>query len=126
MGELRGITWTPAQKAGENLNTDALIYRPIALDDGKLANNGAEAAGILQNKVLTGDHMTLLVQGISEFRAGGAVAAHGPMTVSTSGWCTAAASGDHQIGSALEAVTSGSIGVGLFDFAKEYYQVSSL
>ena len=75
-------TYTPEQLAGENLNTDALIYRPIALDDGKLANNGQEAAGILQNKVNTGDHMSLIIGGKSPFRAGGAVAAGGPMTVS--------------------------------------------
>ena len=116
---------TSTVEAKENLNTNAHQYHAVAFDDGKLANNGLEAGGILINKPKSGEHATLVVSGEAKFHAGGAVGAGARVTVATSGWFTAAASGDYIMGRAKTAVTSGSIGTGIFDFAAPTYQVSS-
>lgn len=113
-----------ARQAGEDLS--AAQYHAIALDDGKLAANGGEAGGILQNKPQSGDACNIVIIGKSRYRAGGAVAAGKAITVSGSGWMTAAGSGDYIVGRNNEtAVTSGSIGQGFFDFSKPQYAYSS-
>lgn len=123
-------------QALEDLNTHQ--YQAVTLADGKVANNGGEANGILQNKPKTNEHATLGYQGIMKFRAGGAVSANAEMTVVLSGYfltavnatftidsataaanVTAADSGAMVVGRALAAVTSGSIGTGAFNFTKK-------
>jgi len=101
-------------------------YRALALDDSELAVNGQEALGILQQDPEAGDHATLVVYGTSKYRAGGAVAAGKPLTCTTSGWLKEAGSGDHVVGRNWQnAVTSGSIGMGFFNFATPTYAYSS-
>jgi len=112
-------------EAGEDLNSGC-IYHAIALDDGKLANSGEEASGILLSKPKSGDGGTLGYQGELKYAAGGAVAASKPLTVTTSGWLTEAGSGDYIVGrNKAAAVTSGSIGTGLFNFTAPVYAFSS-
>ena len=112
------------RQAGEDLS--AAQYHAIALDDGQRAENGGEAGGILINKPKFGEAATLTYMGASRFRAGGAVGAGKALTVATGGWFTAAGSGDYIIGrNGDAAVTSGSIGQGLFDFTKPQYAFSS-
>lgn len=96
---------------------DTLQYHAIALDDGKLANNGAEASGILQHKPKNGDHASIAYIGESRFRAGLAVILGDKLTVTTSGWLIPATSGSTVVGKAVDTVTSGSIGNGIFGFA---------
>ena len=110
-------------KAGESLATNE--YFAVALDDGKVANNGSEACGILQNKPASGEPMSIGYQGVMKFKAGGAVAAWARMTVATSGYFTTAGSGYYTVGRALAAVTSGSIGTGVFDFTNAQYANTS-
>jgi len=110
-------------QALEDLNTHQ--YQAITLADGKVANNGAEASGILVNKPKSNEHATCGIFGEMKYRAGGAVSADGKITVSTSGYFTAAGSGDFIVGKAKAAVTSGSVGVGYFDFIKPLYAFSS-
>ena len=117
---------------------DTHQYQAVTLADGKVANNGAEANGILINKPKINEHASVAYQGISKFRAGGAISANADMTVVLSGnlltainavftvdSATAGAnvsatnSGASVVGIALAAVTSGSIGTGLFDFANK-------
>jgi hypothetical protein len=122
------MTWqgnfeTHSIPAGENLTNGQ--YFAIALDDGKLANNGSEAIGILQNKPAIGEHATLGVKGIMKFRAGAAVTIGKKMTVTTSGYCITVGSGYYGVGRALEAVSSGAVGVGLFDFTYPQYANTS-
>ena len=112
--------------AGEDMNTEAFQYHAVALDDGKIANNGLEAIGILKGKPKSGDHMQVAYKGRIKYRAGGAITAPARVTINTSGWITAGASGDYIVGRAISTVTSGSIGDGLFDFTAPVYQVSSL
>ena len=110
-------------QALENLNTHQ--FQAVALDDGKVANNGNEALGILINKPKINEHATLAYKGICKSRAGGAIAIQKRITVSTSGYFTQAGSGYFTVGRALKAVTSGSIGTGVFDFTNPQYAVSS-
>ena len=102
--------------AGEDLNTEGHMYHAIALDDGKLANNGEEASGILLSKPKTGEGGALGYVGELKFAAGLAVSKGAKLTVGTSGWFTTADSNDPILGEAKAAVTSGSIGTGLFAF----------
>ena len=111
--------------SGEDLNTSELQYCAIALDDGKIANNGGEAGGILLSRPKSGDFLTLGREGEMKFRAGGAIQIAKPLTVVTSGYFTVAGSGDFLVGRSKAAVTSGSIGTGFFDFTAPVYAFSS-
>ena len=115
------LTWSIQAK--EALDTHQ--YQAVALDDGKVANNGAEALGILINKPKINEHAQLVIEGICKFRAGGAIAKAARMTVATSGYMTTAGSGYYPVGIALAAVTSGSIGTGLFRFGNPVYANTS-
>lgn len=92
----------------------------FALNDNKVANNGLEAIGILQNKPNSGDHATIAYFGESKFRAGGAISVGDEITVATSGYFVAASSLNPAgvVGKCKETVTSGSIGTGIFDFTR--------
>jgi hypothetical protein len=111
--------------AGEDLNTTGHIGVAIALDDGKVANDGMEAAGVLATKPKSGEYGSLIFLGVAKARAGGALTAGGRVTVSTSGYFTACASGDYEVGFAIEAVTSGSLGPVLFGVTRPYQQTSN-
>ena len=111
-------------QAGEDL--DSHQYQAIAFDDGKVANNGGEAGGIILNNPKSGEHVTVGHEGEMKFRAGGAIAAGKAITVATSGYLTAAGSGDYIIGkNKNSAITSGSLGNGIFNFASPIYAQSS-
>ena len=114
---------TLAVKAGEAL--DMHQYQAVALDDGKVANNGAEAIGILINKPKINEHAQVVVDGVCKYRAGLAIAIGKRITVTTSGYCTLITSGSYSVGIALEAATSGSIGKGLFRFGNALYGFDS-
>jgi len=92
-------------------------HHAIALDDGKVANNGEESSGILLNKPNTNEHLALAYVGELKFAAGGAIAKGAKITVTTSGWFTTAGSLDPVVGECKVAVSSGSFGTGLFSFA---------
>lgn len=91
-------------------------YKAIAVG-GTIAATNTLAMGLLQNKPKSGEDATLAYLGRSKFRAGGAVTAGGAVKVTTSGWIVAVASGDLAAGKALEAVSSGGIGEGVFGIA---------
>lgn len=100
--------------AAQDLRTHQ--YKAVTIG-GVVAATNAAAMGIQQNKPNNTEDLSIQLGGISRFRAGGAVAANGAVKVTTSGWFVACASGDLACGKAFEAVTSGSIGEGVFDFA---------
>jgi hypothetical protein len=105
----------------EDLSANGAKFHAVAFVDGKLANNGQEASGILDDKSTPENTQfaTLIVRGESKFAAGAAVSAGDSLTVTTSGWFTTADSMQSHavVGEAKYAVTSGSIGTGLFDFS---------
>ena len=110
--------------AAEALNTVGHEGVAIALNDNLVANLGNEATGILYDKPASGQNGSIIILGIGKGRAGGALTAGANVTVSTSGYITAAASGDYLFGVAMEAVSSGSLGPILVRGSNPY-QVSS-
>jgi len=112
---IQNMRFNTTIQAKEDLNTDAFQYHAIALDDGLLANNGEETSGILLNKPKSGEFLTLGYIGEMKFAAGLAIAKGAKLTVTTSGWFTTADSNDPILGEAKGAVTSGSLGTGLFN-----------
>lgn len=107
--------------AGEDLS--ARQYHAINIS-GTLAGTVEASMGILQNKPENGEDAAAGMAGASRFRAGGAVTAGSRLTVTTSGWVTAADSGDQVVGFAPFAVASGGIGYGHFDFRVPGYLAS--
>ena len=101
--------------AGADLSDDEQ-YKAIAVA-GTIAATGATAMGLLQNKPKSGEDAALVYSGRSRYRGGAAVSAGAQLTVTTSGWLITATSGTAVIGKALTAISSGSIGEGIFDFA---------
>jgi len=98
-------------------------YLAVCLDDGKVANNGEEASGILLGKPANGDFATVGYMGEIDFLAGAAISKGDKVTVTTSGYFVTANSGDHTvIGFSKEAVTSGTIGTGIFSFSNSVRQ----
>jgi len=91
-------------------------YQAVGIGGTVVANNTL-AHGILQNKPQSGEDMSILVSGLSRFKAGAAVSAGGRVIVTASGFIITATSGTFPVGYALEAVSSGGIGEGFFDFA---------
>ena len=128
--ENNALTWQTA--AGEAL-TDGTkgtgeIYKAIALNDGQIAANGREAGGIITQLANTNQGAGIVIQGVSKYTAGGGtISANAELTVSASGYCTTAGSGDYIIGrNAQAAVTSGAVGTGLFNFnTPSYFEANS-
>lgn len=116
--------WSCTKVAGEDLSS-APQFIAINLTDGKAASSAIAAGGILQNKPKINEHATVFYAGESEFRAGGTITAGQRLTVAASGYITAAVSGGYSPGKAIDAVSSGSIGRGLFNFMTPSY-VSSV
>lgn len=84
---------------------------------GTLATGAPQARGILDAKVDSGENCTLVYDGRHKYQAGGAIGALALLTVASGGFVTAATSGQQVIGMNENiAVTSGSIGNGVFDF----------
>lgn len=104
---------TIGKLAAQDLRTHQ--YKAVTIG-GVVAATNTAAAGIQQNKPNDTEDCSIQLGGISRFRAGGAVSAGGAVKVTTSGWFVACASGDLACGKAFEAVTSGSIGEGYFNF----------
>lgn len=122
------FAWTIA--AGEDLDDftpgSGTLFKAVALDDGKVANNGREAGGILVYGGKTAEHVTLGYAGVLKFTAGAAVGVGRRLTVTTSGYCVEAASGSYVVGRCLDsAVGSGSVGTGAFNFATIAYMGDS-
>lgn len=100
--------------AGADLS--ACQYKAVAVGGTIAANNGA-TLGILQNKPdAVGKDATVCVFGRSRYSAGGAVTKGNRVTVTTSGWFVAVASNQLGCGTALDTVSSGGIGDGVFNF----------
>ena len=101
----------------EDLSAAGSQYHAIAFNDAKLANNAEEASGILMNKPDNLEFATIGTAGEMKFASGGSISAGDKLTIATSGWFTTAGSDDGIVGEAKYAVTSGSIGTGIFEFA---------
>ena len=75
-----------------SVDLSALQHRVVRVT-GDLADNNAEAYGVLQNKPANGEHATVAVSGIMKAVAGAAVAAGVSLAVTNSGFIITATSG---------------------------------
>ncbi len=107
----KAITWS--RPAGADLDQNQFAPLTVAANgDSILANVGSEIMdGILQNKPLTGEHVSIVKAGVTKMRAGGAVT-DGRSVAIQSATFIAAVSGGQAFGKALETVTSGAIFTG--------------
>jgi hypothetical protein len=115
-------------KALEDLSAVGAQYHAFDLSAGLLANNGYSAGGIIMGRPASGDPAQIGVMGVMKFAAGGGtIAAGARLTVTTSGWFITCTSGLYQVGrNGDTAITSGSIGMGVFAFNAPSWQISSL
>lgn len=104
--------------AGADLNSDQQ-YHAIGIS-GTIVATSAATFGLLQNKPKNAEDAALGFLGRSRFRAGAAVAKGAAVMVTTSGWLITATSGTYTVGKALEAVSSGGIGEGVFNFSNNF------
>jgi hypothetical protein len=118
------VNWKATFTAGEALNTVGHEGVAIALADGKVANLGDEATGILYDKPANGQHGSMIILGIGKGRAGTGLTKGNRLTVTLSGYFTEAASDSYHVGRAWESITSGSLGPIMFH-GTGFYQVSS-
>ena len=115
-------SWRWGIRAGEDLGNftpgTGALFKAVALKDGKFANNGREAGGILVYGGRMSENVTIGYAGEIKFTAGDAVKAGQQLTVVTSGYFAVAGPGNHVVGRCLDtAVSSGSVGTGAFNFA---------
>lgn len=116
----RNFTWT--LKAGEDL-TDLTpgtghLYKAIALDDGKIAQNGREAGGIILYGSSEGEHVTIGYAGVMKFTAGADIEKGQRLTVAKDGYFVPATPGTFIVGRCLDCpVKAGAISTGVFNFA---------
>ncbi len=83
------------------------------------------AAGLLETRTDSGEDGTITVLGRARFIAGGTIARGNRLNVTSGGFMVLAASGDNSIGFAEAAISSGSVGRGVFNFVTPYYHVTS-
>lgn len=96
--------------AGADLSTSQYCGVTLA---GAISAIGLTFGGVLYNKPQIGEHGQVRALGMSKFRAGAAVAAGVPITVTTSGYFITATSGQNAIGDAVFAAASGYLGTAL-------------
>ena len=118
--EPRYVTWTIA--AGEDLDDlepgTGHLLRAVALDDGKIAEDGREAGGILLYGGRKDEHLTLGYAGILRFTAGEDIAKGEHLTVRQGGYFHSVKPGEWIVGRCLDApVNQGHVGTGAFNFA---------
>jgi len=108
--------------AGTDLR--AFQHRVVTIA-GVLPARTYESRGLLETRTDSGEDGTIAVHGRSRFVAGGAVSRGDRLQVTSGGFMTLAASGDLSVGFAEAAITSGSVGRGVFDFLTPMYHVNS-
>jgi len=124
--------WTWAFDAKANIESTVQgtgpIYKAVSEQTGDIAAKSLTATGILQETANSGQHVTSFPAGIMKYTAAAAISSTDiQLAVTTSGYMKVVASGDWVCGKNLSgAVTSGSIGTGLFNFANPHYIPNSL
>lgn len=97
--------------------TNDMLWKAITYG-GTIAALPGPAAGIIRSTAQkVGQGVTAVYQGISKVKAGAAITSLGaPLTITTSGFVIAAASGGAHIGRAMETCASGDLVKAYLDF----------
>ena len=124
--EGRYFTWTIP--AGEDMDDmrpgTGHLFKAVALDDGRIAQNGREAGGILLYGGKREEHVTLAYAGIIRFVAGEDIGRGERLTVRSEGYFCVAKTGEYVVGRCLDAlVEKYRIGTGMFNFATASVQL---
>lgn len=100
-----------------DLLADSVMHHAVSLISGTITPTALAAIGVLKSKGLSGNNVAVCYQGITKVAAGAAVNTAGyPLTVTTSGWFTAATSGQFAIGRSLSTAASGDLLAAMVDF----------
>lgn len=84
---------------------------------GTIAASPNLAAGVIRSNAAIGQGLSVVYDGITKLKVGGAVSTPGfPLTITTSGFFIAAASGGATIGRAMTTAASGDIIKAMVDF----------
>jgi hypothetical protein len=104
----------PAQA---DLTAASALHKAISLISGTITPTALAAIGVLKSNGLSGNNVSVCYWGITKVSAGAAVSTAGyPLTVTTSGWFTAATSGQFVVGRSLATATSGDLLSAMVDF----------
>ena len=116
MGYNSGLDYfvTSAVDLSDTKVSTGKLYKAVNVQSGDIAETSLNATGVILEAV------TYRYNGVSKYAASGTITAGSFLTVTTSGYFTAATSGDNAIGKNLFDTTSGSIGVGIFNFITPY------
>jgi hypothetical protein len=116
------VTYTQRNvTAAADLSAQATRYKAISVA-GTIAASALRAAGVLVTSTNSGHEATVRYKGEFKAQFGAGVTTAGyPLTVTTSGFITAAVSGGYAIGQSIAAATSGDIARALFDFSMPHY-----
>ena len=90
---------------------------------GAISATGQTFGGIIRNKPLAGEHGAARMMGVTQFRAGNAVAVGDYITPTTSGYLIKCNSGFVSVGECMVAASSGGFGSALL--RGKYYVASS-
>ena len=121
-------TWTFTTKNDltSTIKGTGAIFKAIDAETGDFAASGKTATGVLYTSAKSGTHDgTYADAGKFKYTAGAAVSSQNmPLTVTTSGYMIVADSGAFIVGRSIGPdVTSGSVGVGNFNFATPWFAV---
>ena len=101
------------------------LYKAVGTT-GDVTGDDDLAIGILTQGADDAGHAGICVFGVCKYVADGAVTNGQGLTVTTSGYMTAATSGGHCVGrNLISAVASGAVGTGIFNFANPFALVNS-
>lgn len=121
-GKFDSWTITAANNLSNLVPSTGAIYKAVRNKTGDFAANGKEATGILQYGCDSGQYATVGYFGRMKATAGAAVtSADTLLTITASGYAIAATSGSWCVGKTCEAMTSGMIFTGLFNFITPVY-----
>lgn len=115
-GEFR--SWTiQAQEDMRNLTPGTgALYKGVNFNTGLFANSGIGANGILQHAGGSEDHVSLAIDGVSKVVYSTAISTIGmPLTLTTSGFMTLAASGDYVNGHNLTTISCYGVGAAMIN-----------
>jgi hypothetical protein len=116
------VVATADLSAAANDNTGPL--HKVVTCNGAIAGAPQLAMGVLKSKGAIGESLSVAVRGVVKAFAGAAISTIGyPITVTTSGFITAAVSGGYMVGKAMEVCASGDLRPFLVDFTNIGYFV---
>jgi len=121
-------TWqfTAANDLTSTVKGTGAIFKAINAETGDFASDGRNATGILYTSAKSGTHDgTYADAGKMKFTAGAAVSSQNTLlSITTSGYAIPANSGYWVVGKSIgDDVTSGSVGIGHFNFSNPWFAV---